>query len=822
MYLMLTRWWHYVFLGLATLFLATVVVTSVAAALIYPSLPSLEVLTDYRPKMPLRIYSEEGGLLAEFGEERRSVVHLKDTPLVLRQAILAAEDERFYEHGGVDTLGVLRAAVANVFSGGAKEGASTITMQVARNFFLSSEKTFRRKLNEAMLAIKIEHTLTKDQIFELYINQIYLGQRAYGFAAAARTYFGKPIGQIDLAEASMLAGLPKAPSAYNPVVNPIRARSRQIYVLGRMHQLKFITDEQYEQAKAERLHVRHSDQMFDAAGSYVAEMARQYVYQKYGEQVYVSGMKVYTTIRIAEQKVAEDAVRAGVVEFGRRRGYPGPEAQISLPDNQKKEAVIEAALSRNDVNGLVPAVVMAIDNVRIQARLRGGELVDLGASELKFARNALSAKASSAQRLQVGSVVRVVRLGKGQPWQLTYLPTVESALVALDPSNGAIVALVGGFDYGRSQFNHVVQAWRQPGSSFKPFIYSAALERGITPATVYDDGPIDIPPEQTGGQPWTPTNYDDEHDGPITVRTALTRSNNLASIRLLQATGTDYAQPYTLKFGFTPERIPPYLTMALGAGEVTPLQLVRAYATFASGGMEPKPYFLESIKDQNDKLLETFQSAPVERVIDARNAYIMTSMMQDVVRKGTAAAAAKLGRSDLAGKTGTTNDHRDAWFAGFDSHRVAVAWVGYDQPKPLGPGETGAKAALPIWMRYMAAALHGVPDTPNAIPEGVVTLNVDPQTGAQVSSGGVPEYFLQEFTPRTVGETGSQSELISGESSGPIQVIPSTVLFDGKAKPSSTTSVPKKGPTGVPEPLKHKEHTLVLPGTQSGGLPGVP
>jgi penicillin-binding protein 1A len=813
---MLTRWWHYVLLALGGLFLAATVVTSVAAALIYPSLPSLEALTDYRPKMPLRIYSEDGGLLAEFGEERRSVVHLKDTPLILRQAILAAEDERFYEHGGVDTLGVLRAALANVFSGGAKEGASTITMQVARNFFLSSEKTFRRKLNEAMLAIKIEHTLTKDQIFELYINQIYLGQRAYGFAAAARTYFGKPIGQIDLAEAAMLAGLPKAPSAYNPVVNPIRARTRQLYVLGRMHQLKFITDEQYEQAKATRLHVRHSDQMYETAASYVAEMARQYAYQKYGEQVYVSGMKVYTTIHMAEQKAAEDAVRAGVVEFNRRRGYAGPEAQIALPEGAKRDAVIEDALSRDDVNGLVPAIVMAIDKSRIQVRLRGGELIDLGASELKFARNALSAKTPMAHRLQVGSVVRIVQLGKGQPWQLTYLPTVESALVALAPSTGAITALVGGFDYTRSQFNHVVQAWRQPGSSFKPFIYSAALERGITPATVYDDGPISIPPEQTGGQPWEPRNYDDEHDGLITVRTALTRSNNLASIRLLQATGTDFAQPYALKFGFTPERIPPYLTMALGAGEVTPLQLVRAYAAFADGGLQPKPYYLERITDQNGKLLESFQPAPAQRVIDARNAYIMTSMMQDVVRKGTAAAAAKLGRADLAGKTGTTNDHRDAWFAGFNSQRVAVAWVGYDQPKPLGPGETGARAALPIWMRYMAVALRGSPDTPYAVPDGVVTMNVDPTTGTPVSEGGIPEHFLQEFTPRTVGSSAGLSDIFSGASSGPQPVNPPATVPAGKIE-TKPVITPASQPAS-----KARTTPIVLPGTQSGGLPGVP
>jgi len=814
----LTKWWHYLLLGAVSLVLAAFVVIGVAAALIYPSLPNLNALTDYRPKVPLRIYTSDGKLLAEYGEERRSVVHLQDTPIILRQAILAAEDERFYEHGGVDTLGVLRAALANIFSGGVKEGASTITMQVARNFFLSSERTFRRKLNEALLSIKIEHTLTKDQILELYINQIYLGQRAYGFAAAARTYFGKPIGKIDLAEAAMLAGLPKAPSAYNPVVNPSRAKVRQNYVLGRMRVLHFITDAQYRQAKSETLQIQHPGQMDEAIGSYVAEMARQYAYKKYGDQVYVTGMKIYTTLKYDEQKAAEDAVRAGVVAYDRRRGYPGPEAQITLPSNpEAREKSIEEALSRDDVNGLQPAVVLAIGKNGMRVRLRSGEDVELGAADLKFAQTSLSRRTPAKRRLRVGSVVRVVQLGKGQPWQLTYLPRVEAALVAMSPDDGAITALVGGFDYGESQFNHVTQAWRQPGSSFKPFIYSAALERGITPATVYDDGPIDIPAEETGGKKWNPENYDHERDGPITVRTALTRSNNLASIRLLQQTGTDFAKAYAMKFGFTPNRIPPYLTMALGAGEVTPLQLARAYSVFASGGNLPRPYYLEKITDQNGRVLESFQPAAPQPVIDPRNAFIMTSMMQDVVRKGTAAAAAALGRSDLAGKTGTTNDHRDAWFAGFDSKRVAVAWVGYDQPRSLGAGETGARAALPIWMHYMAVALKDVPDQPYPVPDGVVTMNVDPETGEPVVSGGQPEYFLQEFKPSEPMNLPGAIEGFFGD------------LF-GSSPNTATPTPPKPAENGVrPEstqpvrPAPHnKQAPIVLPGTQPGSLPGAP
>lgn len=750
-------WWYYGLFASLGLMAAAIVLIGLAAALIYPSLPSLEALTDYRPKQPLRIYSEDGGLLAEFGEEKRSVVRLQDVPAVLQQAILAAEDERFYQHGGVDTLGVLRAALSNLVSGGAREGASTITMQVARNFFLSSEKTLRRKLNEALLAFKIEHALSKDEIFELYINQIYLGQRAYGFAAAAQIYFGKPISQIDIAEAAMLAGLPKAPSTYNPVVNPARAKLRQQYVLRRMHELRFIDDRQWAQAKEAQLHVRRASQAYDAAASHIAEMARQYAYQRYGEQIYSSGMKIHTTLRLAEQKAAEAAVRTGVVEFNRRRGYPGPEAQIRLPsDAEGRDEAIAEALSTDEVNGLLPAIITQIGKTEMRARLRSGEEISLGEKELKFARNALSPKTPSNKRLQVGSRVRVVQLAAGQPWQLTYLPEVEAALVAISPRDGAIRALVGGFNFAGNQFNHVTQAWRQPGSSFKPFIYSAALERGITPATVFDDSPVEIDPSLTGDQVWEPKNYDGTMDGPITVRTALTHSKNLVSIRLLQATGTDFAQSHALRFGFSPDRIPPYLTMALGAGEVTAMQLVSAYAVFASGGLLPTPYFLTRITDKDGNLLETVPAKPAVPVLDPRNAFIMTTLLQDVVRRGTGAAASRLGRGDLAGKTGTTNDHRDTWFAGYNPDRVAVAWMGYDRPRPLGPGETGGVAALPIWMRYMAAALRGVPVRGYAVPEGIVNLNTDPVSGAR-DDAGQPEFFFQEFTPVPVSPLGTEA-----------------------------------------------------------------
>jgi penicillin-binding protein 1A len=582
----MTRWWQYLLAALTVLAIATTAVVALAAAMIYPNLPSLETLKDYRPKQPMRIFTEDGSLIGEFGEERRAVVRLKDTPKFLRQAILAAEDERFYEHGGVDTLGVLRAALANVLSGGAKEGASTITMQVARNFFLSTEKTFTRKINEALLAIKIEHALSKDEILELYINHIFLGQRAYGFAAAAQIYFGKPLAKINIAEAAMLAGLPKAPSAYNPVVNPARAKTRQLYVLGRMKTLRFINDSEYQQAKDQRLPVKYSPQSFEAEGHHLAELVRQRMHQKYGDAIYTSGMKVYTTLRLVDQKAAVSGVRLGILEFHRRHGYVGPEGQIklSVDGSEADKAIENTLLDREESNGFLPGVVLAVEKNRIRVRLRSGEDIDLGASEIKFAERFLSPKLAREKRLTRGSVVRVARAEPSAPWQLTYLPQVEVAFISLDPTNGAIRAMVGGFDFSRNQFNHVTQAWRQAGSSFKPFVYSAALERGITPASVFDDAPITVDPAETGGVVWEPKNYDATMEGPMTLRSALSKSKNLVSIRVLQATGVQFAHEHVAKFGFDMNRIPPYMTMALGAGEITPLSLASGYAVFANGG----------------------------------------------------------------------------------------------------------------------------------------------------------------------------------------------------------------------------------------------
>jgi penicillin-binding protein 1A len=744
------RWWQYLLAATAVLAVSAAAVAALATALIYPNLPSLDSLTDYRPKQPLRIYTEDGALISEFGEERRKVVRLKDTPKALRQAILAAEDERFYQHGGVDTLGVLRAAMSNVISGGAKEGASTITMQVARNFFLSSEKTIRRKLNEALLAIKIEHALSKDDILELYINHIYLGQRAYGFAAAARIYFGKPLENLSIAEAAMLAGLPKAPSAYNPVVNPKRAKTRQMYVLGRMKTLGYITQAEYDNAKTQRMPLKYSPLSFEVEAPHLAELVRQRMQQKYGDSIYVSGMKVYTTLRRADQRAALEGAKRAVLEFHRRRGYAGPEGKTTLPeDPDTADKVIEAALSdREESNGFLPGVILEMDKKHIRIRLRSGDDIDLGPSEIKFAQRYISGNVAPKLRLEKGSIVRVARLDTDQPWQLTYLPQVEVGFIALSPDTGAVRAMVGSFDFSRNQYNHVTQAWRQPGSSFKPFVYSAALERGVTPATIFDDAPIDIDPAETGGVLWEPKNYDGSEDGPTTLRNALTKSKNLVSIRALQAATVPFTHEHVAKFGFDMGRILPYLTMALGAGEVTPLSLAAGYAVFANGGHRITPWHLLKVTDKDGRVLENFAAPTSTPVIDPRNAFTVASMMQDVVRRGTATGAMKLGRSDLAGKTGTTNDHRDTWFAGFQATRVAVAWMGYDQPRPLGGSETGGVTALPMWVQYMGAVLKGVPEMPFSAPPGLVAMSIDPATGNTLPEGqGITDYFYQEFAP---------------------------------------------------------------------------
>jgi penicillin-binding protein 1A len=734
--------------------LVALLVVVFALAMAYPNLPALDTLTDYRPKMPLRIFSADGVLIGEFGEERRTLVRINEIPDVMKKAVLAIEDDRFYQHGGVDYTGILRAAVHNA-TGGARQGASTITQQVARNFFLSSEQTLKRKAYEVLLAWKIEQNLTKDQILEVYMNQIYLGQRAFGFSSAAQIYFGKNLKDITVAEAAMLAGLPKAPSAYNPVVNPKRARTRQQYILQRMHQLKYITDAQYETAKAEQLRIKTDSAEFGVHAEYVAEMARQLVYEQFKEETYTRGLNVFTTVTKADQDAAYLALRHGVMDYEKRHPYRGPEKYINLSSTKEEaDEAIETELAEHpDSDDIIAAMVLQATPGGITAVTASGEEIKISGAGLGFAKDWLSDKAPANRRVKRGAVIRVTQEG-GSAWSITQMPEIESAFVAADTTDGAIRALVGGFDYNRNKFNHVTQAWRQPGSSFKPFIYSASLERGLSPATVINDAPISFDAGQTGGQAWEPKNYDNKYEGPMTMRKGLTKSKNMISIRILNKIGAKYGQEYTTRFGFDADKNPPYLTLALGAGATTPLQMAGAYAVFANGGYRVSPYLISKVTDADGKVLSqaTPDKAGVEanRVIDERNAFLVDSMLKDVVRYGTATKALVLKRPDISGKTGTTNDSIDAWFAGYQSKLVGIAWIGYDQPKNLGNKETGGGLALPIWIGYMQKALKNIPIDERVVPAGLV------QSG--------DEYYYAENPPGTgvtsldVGTRGTPAE----------------------------------------------------------------
>ncbi|WP_373421687.1 penicillin-binding protein 1A [Burkholderia ambifaria] len=735
-------WWQKALIGVAAMCVALVVagglVLGYALVVAWPNMPSLDALTDYRPKVPLRIYTSDHVLIGEFGEERRDIVHFKEVPDSLKKAILAIEDARFYDHGGVDLTGIARAGFVALTNGHASQGASTITMQVARNFFLSSEKTYTRKIYEMLLAYRIERALTKDQILEVYMNQIYLGQRAYGFASAARVYFGKDLKDITLAEAAMLAGLPKAPSAYNPVVNPKRAKVRQEYILQRMLELNFITREQYDEAAAQPLVVKGAGREFSVHAEYVAEMVRQMMYAQYREETYTRGFNVVTTIDSADQQVAYTALRKGIMDYERRHGYRGPEGFIELPAgaDDREQAIDDALLEHPDNGELIAAVVTAATPRQITVAFIDGSTATIEGDNLRFASGALSANAQPNRRIRPGAIVRVVKNDAGK-WSITQLPQVEGAFISIVPQDGAIRSLVGGFDYNKNKFNHVTQAWRQPGSSFKPFIYSASLDKGLGPATVINDGPLYFSAAETGGQPWEPKNYGGGFEGPMSMRTALQRSRNLVSIRILNQIGTKYAQQYITRFGFDADRHPAYLPMALGAGQVTPLQMAGAYSVFANGGFRVNPYLIAEVTDPNGAIVARAQPLIAEqnapRAIDARNAYVTNSLLQSVAQRGTGARTNILKRTDLAGKTGTTNDSHDAWFAGYQHTLAAIAWIGYDNPRSLGDRETGGGLSLPVWIEYMGAALKGVPEFKPTMPDDVQSI------------GG--ELYFTEFTP---------------------------------------------------------------------------
>ncbi|MFD1556783.1 penicillin-binding protein 1A [Paraburkholderia silviterrae] len=766
-------WWLKLLIGFFGLIVGAAacmaLVLGYALIVATPNLPSLDALTDYRPKVPLRIYTRDHVLIGEFGEERRDIVHIQDVPENLKKAILAIEDARFYEHGGVDLTGIARAGFVALTNGHASQGASTITMQVARNFFLSSEKTYTRKIYEMLLAYKIESKLSKDQILEVYMNQIYLGQRAYGFASAARVYFGKDLKDLTLAECAMLAGLPKAPSAYNPVVNPKRAKVRQEYILERMLELHYITQQQYDEAAKQPLVVKGAGKEFSVHAEYVAEMVRQMMYAQYHEEAYTRGLSVVTTIDSADQDVAYRALRQGLMDYERRHGYRGPEAFIDLPDDadDREQAIDDALLEHPDNGELVAAVVTAASPKEVQATFMDGNTATLKGDGLRFAQYNLSARAQPSQRIRPGAIIRVVRNNSGNSageWSITQLPQIEGAFVSIVPQDGAIRALVGGFDFNKNKFNHVTQAWRQPGSSFKPFIYSASLDKGLGPATVINDAPLFFSAAETGGQAWEPKNYGGGFDGPMTMRTALMKSKNLVSIRILNHIGTKYAQQYITHFGFDAARHPAYLPMALGAGLVTPLQMAGGYAVFANGGYRVNPYLIAEVTDQRGVVLAQAQplvaSQNAPRAIDPRNAYIMNSLLQSVAQRGTGAKSNALKRTDLGGKTGTTNDSRDAWFAGYQHTLAAIAWIGYDNPRSLGDKETGGGLALPVWIEYMQKALNGVPEYKMPMPDGVVSLgdelyyaDATPGRGF-VSTVGISQAALEAQSSGTSGAGG--------------------------------------------------------------------
>ena len=734
--------------------LSILLAIGVALAVAYQNLPDIASLTDYRPKLPLRVYSADQLLIGEFGEERRNFTPIARIPKVMKDAVLAIEDARFYEHGGVDYIGMARAALAQLREA-RSQGASTITMQVARNFYLSREKLFTRKLYEVLLTWRIESELSKDQILEAYMNQIFLGQRSYGFAAAAETYFGKPLQDVTVAEAAMLAGIPKAPSAYNPISNPTRATARQRYIIDRMVDNGFITAEQAAEAKAVELQYRRQSDIAVHA-EFAAETARQLVFAQYGDEAYTRGLNVYLTIDSGLQKAAYAALRSGILTYERRQFYRGPESFVDLPADPAAldDRVAEALAEHPDNGELLAAVVLEVSPRLVKVMLQSGRQIDISGEGLRPVTTGLANNAPPKIQIRRGAVVRVLNQGtkEKERWTLTQQPEVEGALVAMDPRSGAIRALVGGFDFGKNKFNHVTQAERQPGSSFKPFVYSAALEKGFTASTVVNDAPLFFDAEDTGSQPWEPKNYDGKFDGPMPLHVALARSKNMVSIRVLQSIGPTYAQDWITRFGFEAARHPAYLTMALGAGTVTPLEMATAYSVFANGGFRVAPMLISRVTDSKGQVLLEVNAPPLDdsmRTLNARNAFVMGTLLQEVTRSGTAAGAQRrLRRPDVFGKTGTTNDALDAWFAGYQPSLVGIVWVGFDNPRKLGARETGGLLALPIWLDLMEVALKDVPVAEPEAPPGVVREDGHWVYEEFAGGAGVRSVGLDELVPQ--------------------------------------------------------------------------
>ena len=720
----------------AGLALCGALLLGMALALAWPNLPDLNAMTDYRPRVPLRVFTSDKVLIGEFGEERRNVLRFNEIPDVMKSAVLSAEDDRFYQHGGIDWIGVVRAGLTNLISMQKSQGASTITMQVARNFYLSSEKTWSRKFYELLLTFKIEASLSKDQILELYLNQIYLGHRSYGFAAASRVYLGKELSEITPADAALLAGIPKAPSRFNPIANKPRAVLRQRYVLGRMHSLGYLTDAEYKAALAQPVIIKPSQGTpaggYAVNGEYAAELARQLMISIYPDNVYTRGLNVYTTIHSKDQKWAYDSLREGVLDYTRRAPYPGPEAQVVLPagleaDPAKFDEFLDGVFDKHpDRTDMPTGVVLSVKPNEVRVARSSTDIVVVNDKKaLAIIARALNPKAPAALRIQRGSVVYLHKTPAY--WEILNMPTVQAAFVSMIPQDGSLRAMVGGFDFFHGNFNRVTQAWRQPGSAFKPFIYAASLERGLTPGTMISDQPFELSAEQTGsGKAWAPKNYGDEYGEMMSMREAIARSKNMVSIRILQSIGPKYAQDFVTRFGFDKGKHPAFLPMALGSGAVTPMQLATGFSVFANGGFRVTPYLIDHVTDASGQVL--MRAKPIiagdsaARAIDARTAYVMDDMLRGVATSGTAARSRQvLKRTDLAGKTGTTNDSVDAWFAGYTPQLVGVAWLGFDQPKSLGSRETGGGASLPVWLGYMTNALKEFPEQKRSPPpEGLI------------------------------------------------------------------------------------------------------
>ncbi|WP_075171078.1 penicillin-binding protein 1A [Neptunomonas phycophila] len=757
------------------------IIGGIAAFALYqhfvPQLPDVETLRDTKFQTPLKVLSSDGKLIAEFGEKKRIPVTYEQIPERFVQALQAAEDSRFFEHSGIDIKGLTRAAVQLVSTGRIQSGGSTITMQVAKNFFLSRDRTFERKFNEILLALKIERSLSKPEIFELYVNKIYLGHRSYGIQSAANVYYGKNIDELNLAQLAMIAGLPKAPSAYNPITNPSRALERRNWILGRMKELAFISESEYEEAANSPVTAKYHTTEIELYAPYIAEMVRGELYEQYGEDLYTDGFTVHTTIDSQKQIFANRAVRDGLLSYVKRHGYRGPEKNHNITDlsNAEITQLLKDELMYTD---LEPAIVVAIEDKTTKAIKKDGEEITIEWDGLKWAKPFKSVNAygydpkKPEDVVALGDVIRVLYVE--DHWELSQVPKVQGAMVAMKPQTGAIEALVGGFSFAYNNFNRATQAYRQPGSNFKPFIYAAALENGYTPASVINDAPIVLDSTNMDNS-WRPENSGRSFAGPTRLRVGLYRSRNLVSIRLLRALGIGTAIEYLGRFGFDTTKLPHNLSLSLGSADVTPLELITGYAAFANGGYKVTPNFIKKIEDgYGNTVFEANypivcsdcsdeQTTKAPRIMDSRANYLLYTILQDVIRRGTATAARVLKRNDLAGKTGTTNDQKDAWFTGYNRELVATAWVGYDQPSTLGKREYGGTAALPLWINFMRDALKDTPEAPVLKPGGIIQLRIDAATGMRASAGSgntIYEYFSSDKTPgygASAGYSGGKS-----------------------------------------------------------------